>query len=302
MKEEYLKRINLVLNYIEENLESDLSLENISRIAFYSPFHLHRLFKAITNESLNAYIIRKRIESAAMELILKKEIPVSEIAAKKGFTSNSVFTRTFHKIYGKSPTKFRKDHPDLFGSIKQINSKNGKADFISSEYIRNIADLKKWMNEHAKIEIKELPKMQLVYITQVGVSGLLNAFYKIVQWTKKIGLFKRGESNLVRMFHDSFRITATEKIRMSIGVVMNEEVEPEGEIGFMRTEGGKHIVGRFEIEPMGQEFEKSWDGLVLWMSENGYKKAEKNPFEIYYNDYNEHPEKKCIVDLCIPVE
>jgi AraC family transcriptional regulator len=38
------------------------------------------------------------------------------------------------------------------------------------------------------------------------------------------------------------------------------------------------------------------------MNENGYKKADQNPFEIIYNNYNEHPEKKCIVDLCIPIE
>ena len=50
------------------------------------------------------------------------------------------------------------------------------------------------------------------------------------------------------------------------------------------------------------EFEKSWTGLFIWMNENRYKKADKNPFEIYHNDYRDHPDKKSIVDFYIPVE
>jgi AraC family transcriptional regulator len=38
------------------------------------------------------------------------------------------------------------------------------------------------------------------------------------------------------------------------------------------------------------------------MNEKGYKKVDQNPFEIMHNDFNEHPEKKCIVDFCIPIE
>ncbi len=46
INEEYIKRINKVLKYIDDNLNSDLSLEKLSIIAYYSPFHLHKLFKA----------------------------------------------------------------------------------------------------------------------------------------------------------------------------------------------------------------------------------------------------------------
>lgn len=42
--------------------------------------------------------------------------------------------------------------------------------------------------------------------------------------------------------------------------------------------------------------------LFMLMNENRFKKADKNPLEIYYNDYRLHPEKKCKVDICIPVE
>ena len=78
------------------------------------------------------------------------------------------------------------------------------------------------------------------------------------------------------------------------------EIIVDGEVGLTTIEQGKIIVGHFVIEPI--EFEKSWDSLFIWMNENGYKKADRYPFEIYRNNMNEHPEKKCIVDLCIPIE
>ena len=300
MKEDYIERINKIFVYIEDNLQGDLSLKTISKIAFYSPFHLHRLFKAITNETLNAYIIRKRIERAAMHLIHNRELTISEIAIQTGFTSNSSFTRTFSKLYGQSPTHFRNTHPNRFSKICKIDSKNRKVNFITEEYLSNIINLKSWINMNAKVEIKEMPKRKVAYITQIGKDGLEATFERIIKWARPRGLFTGSGSNVVRIFHDSFKVTDADKVRMSIGVVVNNPVKAEGEVGLTTIEKGKHVVGHFEIEP--KEFEKSWDGLFIWMNDKGYRKAERFPFEVYYNHYNNHHQKKCIVDFCIPVE
>ena len=299
MNEDYIKRINTLLTYIEENLDKDLSLETVAAVAFYSPFHLHRLFKAITNETLNAYIVRKRIEKAAMLLIHDRMLPISEVALQFGFSSNSSFTRTFNKIYGKSPTDFRNTHPNTFSKISKIDSKNGKVNFITEAYLCNINQLKQWIDMNATIEIKEMPNMELAYITHIGVNGLENAFQRIVKWARPKGLLNAKDATIVRVFHDSFKITDEDKVRMSIGVTLQDKIPTDGEVGLMTIKSGKYIVGRFEIEP--KEFEQSWNGLFVWMSEMGYKKADSSPFEIYHNNYNEHPEKKCIVDICIPI-
>lgn len=101
MQEEYIHRINKVLTYIDENLNNELSLKTLSNVAYYSPFHLHRLFKAITNETLNTYITRKRIERTAMMLIHNKEYSITEIAYKYGFKNDSTFSRTFKNYMDK---------------------------------------------------------------------------------------------------------------------------------------------------------------------------------------------------------
>ena len=87
---------------------------------------------------------------------------------------------------------------------------------------------------------------------------------------------------------------------MSASILLDKDVETNGEIGRTSIKAGKFIVGSFEIGL--NEFEKSWTGLFVWMNENGYKKADREPFEIYHNNFNEHPQKKAIVDFCIPIE
>lgn len=300
MNEDYIKRVNKILTYIDENLDNKLSLETISSIAFYSPYHLHRLFKAITNETLNAYITRKRIEKSASLLIHRKELTVTELAMQYGFSNNSSFTRSFKKYYGISPSEFRKKNTNKFSKIGKDDSKNGQAKQIIEEYICDINNLKNWISMNVKIEIKEMPKLEMAFITCIGENTLDSAFDKLIKWAKPKGLFERNDFKMARIYHDSFKITEPDKVRMSACIILNEKVEVSGEVGLTTIEKGKCIVGHFLIEP--KDFGKSWSSLFIWMSENGYKKADRNPFEIFHNNFNEHPEKKSIVDLYIPIE
>ena len=300
MKEDYIKRINNIFLFIDENLDQELNLETIANIGFYSPFHLHRIFKAITNETINEYITRKRIEKTASILLHKREITISQLSLQYGFNSNSSFTRTFKKFYGISPTEFRKSNPNKFSKIGKVESKNGQEIRILEEYICNINNHKNWIKMKAKIEIKEMPKLDLAFITQIGHNGMENAYDKLIKWATPKGLLENENLKVVTIYHDSFKITEPDKVRMSACISLKEKVKVTGEIGLTTIEKGKFIVGHFEIRI--NEFEKSWNSLFIWMNENGYKKADRNPYEIYYNNFNEHPEKISIVDFCIPIE
>ncbi|OYU85225.1 MAG: AraC family transcriptional regulator [Flavobacterium sp. BFFFF2] len=299
MQETYIKRINHVLAFIETHLDEELSLQSLAAIAFYSPFHFHRLFLAITNETLNTYITRKRIERSAILLIHHKEYSIGEIATKNGFKNDSTFSKTFKKIYGESPSAFRKINKGNLSKIGQVNSNNGQVKYMAEKYLCNIKELKTFIKMHAKIDIKELPTMNLAYVTHIGVDGLNLAFQRIIQWAGPKGLLGFPDTHVCRVFHDSFKVTAADKVRMSVGICSPQQLVVDQEIGNSTIEKGRHIVGRFEIEPI--DFEQSWNGLFIWMTEQGFQKADKSPFEIYHNNFNEHPEKKCIVDLCIPI-
>lgn len=295
---DYNIRINRVFEYIDNNLDADLSLAIISDIACFSPFHFHRVFKAITGETLNEYITRRRIEKAALEL-LHKTVAVSEVGLKYGFADNSSFTRAFRKFYGVSPTTFIKQNPNRFSKIRQLNSKNGQTYPDNDQYICALNNLKNWIQMNAKIEIREIQQMELVCVPAIGHNNIAAAYEKLMRWAAPLGLLN-ANTKMLTVYHDSFKVTEADKVRAEACMVLNQSVKATGEVKLNTIARGKCIVGSFEI--VLDDFEKAWTGLFVWMNENGYKKADRNLFELYHNNFNDHPEKKAIVDFYVPVE
>jgi len=295
---DYINRINRVFEYIDTNLGSDLSLNTLAEIACFSPYHFHRIFKFVTGETLNEYIIRRRIEKSALDL-LHKTCTITHLAHQYGFSDNSSYSKAFKKYFNISPTLFKKQNPYRHSKIRQLDSKIGQEYPDHHEYIRIIINLKNWLTMNAKIEVKETSEKIAAGLTHVGVSGMESTFQKLLGWASEKDLMNESNMKLGRVFHDSFKVTEPDKVRMSIIFITSQPFEPEGEINKLKIKKCKCIVGRFEIR--SEEFEKSWTALFLWMNENGYKKADQEPYEIYHNDYREHPDKKFVVDLCIPV-
>lgn len=300
LREDYISRINKVFQFLDQNLNEELSLETLSGLANFSPFHFHRIFKYITGETLNEYIIRKRVEKAASMLIHKLEMGVTEIAILSGFNSNSSFSRSFRKFYGLSPSGFRNRHQQKFSKISQQESKNGEEHPGYEKYICAIKNLQIWLEMNTKIELKELPQLQIAFVSSIGPQNLESAFNNLLKWAKPKGLLDKQEVKLLTIYHDSFKITAPEKVRMSASLILDHKMETSGEVSAGSIEKGKFLTGRFLITR--DEFEKAWTSLFVWMNENGYKKADRNPFELYYNNFREHPEQKFDVELFIPVE
>ncbi|RHQ35099.1 AraC family transcriptional regulator [Clostridium sp. AF27-5AA] len=85
---EWLKRINNAIDYIEHNLDSDISYDEAAQIACCSTYYFQRMFSYITGISLAEYIKRRRMTQAAFEL-QRTNKRVLEIALKYGYTSLS---------------------------------------------------------------------------------------------------------------------------------------------------------------------------------------------------------------------
>ena len=174
--EAYKKRIVKTIQYIDSNLDADLSLEKIAEISAYSPFHFHRIFKLVTGETLQSYIIRKKIEKSALHLAVHKNMEIKEIYWNLGFSNHSAFCKTFKKHYGLPPTEFRRSAPEKFHKILQTHSKNGQIDTVFSQYICNIENLLNWTNMNLKIEVKEMPEMNLASVMSLGIANVESSF------------------------------------------------------------------------------------------------------------------------------
>lgn len=107
-------------NFINENLFSNLNLENFSKTFHYNEKYLGRYFKKYHGCSLKEYICRKRIEQAK-QLLADTVMPVSEIAVSTGFETIPYFNKRFRELTGMTPTDFRK----RMQKNKQINKLRG---------------------------------------------------------------------------------------------------------------------------------------------------------------------------------
>ncbi|MDO7742998.1 MAG: AraC family transcriptional regulator, partial [Pedobacter sp.] len=232
-------------------------------------------------------------------LIHQPEVTITELSLLFGFNSNSSLTRAFRKFYHISPSDFRKQNNSRFSKIGKIESKNGQEQVVFEEYICSINHLKNWIKMNAAVEIREIAKLELAYTTSIGVKNITSAYDTLVKWATPLGLLDNPDTKMVTIYHDSFKTTDPKKVRLSACISLSQPIKVSGNIGRTSIENGKFIVGSFVIGL--SEFEKAWNSLFVWMAENGYKKADREVFEIYHNDYRVHPEKKCIVDYYIPI-
>ncbi len=104
---EYNQKISNIIKYINANLDSQLSLENISAQFYISKYHLLREFKKYTGFTIHRFIQKKRLIMARM--LLKENVKVSEVSLVCGFGDYSNFIRTFKREYGISPKVFARE-------------------------------------------------------------------------------------------------------------------------------------------------------------------------------------------------
>jgi AraC-like DNA-binding protein len=98
-------RVRSLIDFIKANFKRQLSLQNFAEIVNLNPFHLLRLFKKSTGLSPYDYLIFTRIEFA--KTILKRGLPVQEVARDAGFYDTSHFCRLFKRSTGISPKDYR---------------------------------------------------------------------------------------------------------------------------------------------------------------------------------------------------
>jgi AraC-like DNA-binding protein len=103
---QYDERIVNILTYLNENLDSDLSIDNIASRFYMNRYYLMHHFKDQTGYTLHSYILQKRLAKAAM--LIKKGLQIAYVSDQCGFKDYSSFVRAFKKSFGLSPKQYYK--------------------------------------------------------------------------------------------------------------------------------------------------------------------------------------------------
>lgn len=102
------KIIQNVIEYIDENIKSEISNYDLCNITGYSYIHLVRLFKQYLGATPNEYMLRRRLLFAVYEM--NDEISKTDIAFNFGFDTYAGFYKAFKREFGCSPSKFTKSY------------------------------------------------------------------------------------------------------------------------------------------------------------------------------------------------
>lgn len=299
-RKEYMRRIYKVQDYIETNLYSSPSLEELAFVAGFSKFHFHRIFKSLVKESLSQYVNRLKLERAAYMLIHRHEMTVTEIAYYLGFVDSAVFSRAFKNHFKISPTYYKKHY-----------SKNCKEPYKISkynDYVAKIEDESKGLPIKVKVEILTISEVKVAYVRYIGTYKNLAAQYskllqKLIKYLDEQRFSQVKNSKLLTIYHDNPQFTEKHQLRTSICITINHNavVNEANDLGCMLIPSGKYVVGHFNI--FQSQYSDAWDFMYeKWLTNSGYKPCDSFPFEVYLNDPNTNLEHKHLVDIYLPIE
>lgn len=105
-KVKYTALVEKVKEYIQANYSRDITLESVSHCVYLSKFHLSRVFKRETGQTLNDYLMHIRI-TMAKKLLVETELTVKEVALKVGYVNDRSLSKAFKNAAGMTPGQFR---------------------------------------------------------------------------------------------------------------------------------------------------------------------------------------------------
>jgi AraC family transcriptional regulator len=289
---EYAQRIDRVIDYLRGNLHRPVKLAELATVACFSEFHFHRIFTAVSGETLNSFTNRLRLEKAA-RLLRYSEQSLTEIALDCGFSSSATFSRAFRSGYDTSPSQFRKS-----GEIKK--SKICKELFPKDEYgLPMSAEEKK---SAFPVRLIDIPERQVAYIRVTNafeMDRVLAALETLIQWAKSQGVFSQGI--LFGMTVDDPHVTPKHLYRYEVCLASFLPFEcAEGmsklKMPAMRYSAIK-VSGDFDMVAT------AWDYLYRdWLIHSAYEPEHAPALEVFMDKESAMDWSHFELELCLPVK
>lgn len=303
-RREYAARMNRVVDHIQAHLTEPLDLERLAAIACFSPFHFHRLFSAWMGETLQAHILRLRLERSAKLLSFDHRKTVTEIAFDCGFSSSSAFARAFRQAYGLSASEWRKR------KICQTNRKPWEAaeeaplgSFGEPGPMARASEAS-MARFPIHVQVRQLEPATLAYIRHVGsykgnAALFRRLFDQLFAWAGPRGLMG-PEVRYLSLFQDNPNLTPSAKQRLEVALTVPAGTAPDGPIGIKSLEGGLYAMARVRV--LLHEYADPWETLVGdWLPGSGYQPDGRPALEIYLNNPDTDPEGRFELEIGFPV-
>lgn len=109
---EWVRSLNKAIDYIEDNLLSELTCEGIAAQVYISIYHFQRVFSLLTGMTVGEYIRNRRLSLAGQELIMSN-VKVIDVALKYGYDTPESFAKAFSRFHGVTPNQAKMEGSNL---------------------------------------------------------------------------------------------------------------------------------------------------------------------------------------------
>lgn len=283
MKNDFPDRIERIVEYLNTQVGSTHSLNELAKIADISPFHFHRVYRAVTGETPFGTVRRLRMVRA-LSMLKDTERSITEIAFDVGFESPQAFSRVFKTIVGCSAREARQDPARLQAMIDELS--RGPKNAAGTEI---------------DVRLVSVEPFKVIASRQIGPPERLFAAYgELFEWAQQ-NLDMEKFRGIYGVPIDDPRDVSDDGPRFDCCFDFGPDVVTGDRYKDADLGGGLYAVTRHLGSYDG--LDEKYDALYgLWLGSSEYRLRDCPPYNHYLADPESVPEEEWETDIYIPVE
>ena len=289
----YAERVRAVMDHVRANLTDDLTLEELSEVAHFSRFHFHRIFRAMTGETLADFTRRARLDRA---LYLMKSAPtktLGSIALASGFTSHSDFSRVFRSAFGMPPSRWDRVQVLTRATVRPA------ADLVEGGPGRFGAPS---TPIQAAVRAHDAATLAYIRVSDPWTSDrLAQSFGLLTDHLDARGVDWRT-APMIGLSWDSYDATPLDKVTFDLAFAVGQDVPIDhGPVGSYELPAITSIDARAEGPLL--RMAQAWDHIYLeWLPSSGYEPADLPALTRFRRRPDETGWQNWDVDCCVALQ
>lgn len=285
---DYHRRIARVVEAILADPGAPHTLDSLAEVAHLSPFHFHRIYRALTGESVVETVQRVRLARAAHRLTVADD-PVGDVAANVGYESPQAFSRAFRGFAGVSPSVF------------QMRQKRLTTPWADAAPPAAVGPLPK-RPDAPYVELVELAPFDVICLRHHGPPATISQTFRTLRmlWQQLAGDATAGRYDGPTIGICSGDSEDPGNFSYLAGIIPPAPIKPAGALETVRVEGGLYaahrLIGPYEL--IASTFQALFGG---WLPNSGYEPADRPALEFYRNQPSPDLRHGRVTDLMIPL-
>jgi AraC family transcriptional regulator len=278
-RSDYAERLERVFRWLADHLDDALDLTRLAEVACLSPYHFHRVYRAMQRETAADTVRRLRLHRAAVELITGA-LPVPRVARRAGYGSQEAFTRAFKAAYGVPPARYRAAFVPTETTHRQEDAMDATATYQAT--------------------ITTRPAIRVAALRHHGhYQTIGTTFDRLMALAAGQGLLG-ADTRTFGIYYDDPSATPISALRSDACVVLPEGRRPAGDLEVREIRGGRYATLHF-VGPYA-ELEHPYRWLYgTWLAQSGEEPADAPTVEEYLNDARTVPPSALETDILLPL-